>query len=91
MGVLIPAAIIIGIIGGCMGALFININSRMNKWRGMLLKSNWIKPVETYFFAFGTATLFFWVPYWARNIKGGGCRAWPEIKGDHLSPEEIHK
>lgn len=67
--VLIPCAIVIGILGGLMGPLFININTRVNKYRGQLLKTKWIKPIETYFFAFGTATMFFWVAFWTRSCK----------------------
>jgi chloride channel 7 len=62
--ILLPAAFIIGIIGGLMGALFININSRVNVYRGKWITKKWQKPPETFFFCFLTASVFFWVPYW---------------------------
>lgn len=49
-------------IGGATGALFINVNTRMAKVRKLLLKKKWMKPFETFFFAFVTASFFFWVP-----------------------------
>jgi H+/Cl- antiporter ClcA len=35
---MVPAAILIGVISGLMGPLFININTRVNVWRGKVLK-----------------------------------------------------
>lgn len=57
-----PGAIVLGITGGCLGALFINVNTRVNAYRKVLLKSNWIKPIETMLFAILTASIFFIVP-----------------------------
>jgi chloride channel 7 len=65
--VLIPCAIVIGIIGGLMGALFININTRVNDIRAKLLLWKWIKPLESFFFAFLTGSFFYWVPYATRR------------------------
>jgi len=57
------AAIIIGIIGGLMGSFFININTRMNFYRGKILKTKWSKPIETFWFCFIIATTFYFVSY----------------------------
>ena len=57
-----PAAIIIGSIGGLMGALYIWLNLEVNKWRKKLLKSNPLKIIETVLLAFVTATVFYWIP-----------------------------
>lgn len=61
--ILLPSALIIGVIGGLMGPLFININTRVNVFRGKILKSKWIKVLETAFFCMLTASFFFWMPY----------------------------
>ena len=61
---MIPGAIILGIIGGCLGPFFINVNTRVNSWRKKLLKHKWMLPLETAFFCFFTATVFFWAPYY---------------------------
>ena len=60
---LLPSAVILGIVGGMLGALFISVNFKMAVYRKNLLKSKWIKPVETFAWAFVTATFFYWVPY----------------------------
>ena len=59
----LPAAIIIGAIGGCLGAFFINVNTRMAGVRKRLLTTKWIKPIETFCWCFATASFFFWMPY----------------------------
>ena len=58
----LPGSIILGIIGGATGALFINVNTRMAGIRKIILKKKWMKPIETFMFAFVTASFFFWVP-----------------------------
>jgi len=59
----LPNAIILGIEGGLLGALFINVNSRVNILRSKLLKSKWMKPIETAFFGFLSASVFIALPY----------------------------
>jgi len=59
---LLPAAVILGIVGGCLGAFFININTRMGAIRKRLLTTKWIKPIETFCWCFVTASCFYWVP-----------------------------
>jgi H+/Cl- antiporter ClcA len=69
---MIPGAIILGIIGGCLGPLFINVNTRVNAFRKKVLKTQWILPIETAFFCFFTASVFFWAPYF---IMKDDCKA----------------
>ena len=59
----IPAALVIGVVGGLLGALFINVNTRMNALRKRLLTTNWIKPVETAIWSFATGFIFILAPY----------------------------
>lgn len=59
----IVAAILIGVIGGAMGAFFIGVNFKMNAWRKVLLKKNWIKPFETALWSIMTSSFFIIVPY----------------------------
>jgi chloride channel 7 len=64
-----PGAIVLGITGGCLGALFINVNTRVNAYRKVLLTSKWIKPIETLIFAFLSASIFFYVPSKFRDCQ----------------------
>lgn len=68
---IIPAAIVIGIIGGALGALFINVNFRMNALRKSCLKTKWIKPIETALWSFTTGMFFVSVPYLIYIANGG--------------------
>jgi chloride channel 7 len=61
--ILLPGAIIIGVIGGLIGPLFINLNTRVNVYRKKYLKNGVIKVVETTLFGFATAGIFFILPY----------------------------
>jgi H+/Cl- antiporter ClcA len=62
--ILLPGALIIGVIGGLLGPLFINLNTRVNVYRKNLLSKNYIKVIETAFFGFATASIFFIFPKW---------------------------
>lgn len=69
---MIPAAIVIGVIGGLLGPFFINVNTRVNVIRKKLLTKNYIKVIETTFFGFATASVFFMFPYifgYCENFK----------------------
>jgi len=57
------AAVIIGIVGGLMGAFFIGVNFKMNAWRKVLLTKKWIKPFETSLWSIFTSLMFVLVPY----------------------------
>jgi|APSaa5957512535_1039671.scaffolds.fasta_scaffold126650_2 chloride channel 7 len=59
---LLPAAIILGLIGGFLGAGFVYINFKVNGWRKKIITSNRRKVIEAVIFAFVTASVFFWVP-----------------------------
>jgi H+/Cl- antiporter ClcA len=64
-----PAAICLGIIGGLMGAFFINVNTRMAVVRKKLLTAKWMKPIETFLFCFATASCFYWIPFFFNNCS----------------------
>ena len=56
-------AIIIGIVSGLLGAFFININFRINSFRGAFSDKPWKKLLEAAIFAFASASAFYWFPY----------------------------
>ena len=60
---MLPIAISLAIVGGLLGAFFININTRVNSLRSKCLKAKWIKPLETAFFCFATASALYFTPY----------------------------
>mmetsp|Transcript_6817 Transcript_6817/g.8991 ORF Transcript_6817/g.8991 Transcript_6817/m.8991 type:complete len:410 (-) Transcript_6817:1241-2470(-) len=57
----LPAALIIGAISGCLGALFIFVNTKMGLLRKKLITKPWMKILETCFFSLGTASSFLFV------------------------------
>jgi len=59
----LPTAVVLGIAGGMLGSFFVSINFKMAKIRKQCLTTKWIKPIETFMWAFVTASCFFWVPY----------------------------
>ena len=56
----LPGAIILGIVSGLLGSLFININTRVNRLR---TKKRWLKPFDTVALCVVTASCFYWSPY----------------------------
>lgn len=60
---ILPGAIIVGTIGGLLGALFINVNTRVNKLRGIVLKRGYLKVIETMLFCMVTACFTIVIPY----------------------------
>lgn len=60
----IPGAIILGVISGLLGPLFINVNFRVNGYRGIYYKHKYQKLLDAWMFCFVTATVWYWVPYW---------------------------
>jgi hypothetical protein len=66
---ILPVAILLGIIGGMAGALFINVNTRVNALRKNYLKTKWIKPLETFGFCFATATFYYYISYFMETCK----------------------
>jgi len=59
---LVPAAILLGALGGALGAGFICINFRVNGRRKNICKSKRSKVLEAMAFCFVTASVFFWMP-----------------------------
>ena len=59
----LPGAVILGVVSGCLGSFFINVNTRVNALRARIWTKKWQKPVDTFIFCFLTATCFYWVPY----------------------------
>lgn len=51
----IMGALVIGVIGGALGSLFIFVNGFMGRLRKRIIKSNWMKLIETGLF--GVATI----------------------------------
>ena len=58
----IPAAIILGIIGGLLGAFFVFVNSRLFKLRKRFITKGWLKVLEAILFALCTSSAFYWAP-----------------------------
>jgi H+/Cl- antiporter ClcA len=56
-----------GLIGGALGALFINVNTRVNAFRKKILTKPWMKPLETALFCFVTTSVWFWLPYYNQS------------------------
>lgn len=66
----LPAAIILGFIAGCLGALFINITIWNQKWRKPYVNTNMRKIIECMAVAFITSSLFYMVV----TIRKNNCR-----------------
>ena len=58
----IPAAVILGIVCGLLGAGFVAVNMRVNKLRKRFVVKNWAKVLEAVIFAFCTSSAFYWAP-----------------------------
>jgi len=69
-GILILGAIWFGIICGLLGPLFLMINQSCNTIRAKILDAPWKKVLETTFFAFMSASILFWTPFF---FKLGKC------------------
>ena len=60
-----PSAVLLGIITGLMGALFVDVQARLGMLRKKYINSNWKKVTETCMFAFATASVFYLVAAFA--------------------------
>jgi H+/Cl- antiporter ClcA len=58
----------IGVLGGLIGALFIEINMGMARLRKRFIKTKAIKVVEALMFAFAGATMVFFLPMLFRCV-----------------------
>ena len=65
----IPAAIILGIIGGLLGALFVFVNSNLYKFRKKYITKGWLKVLEATLFSFFTSSAFYWAPMFYQTCK----------------------
>jgi len=63
----LPGAVVIGLITGLLGPLFINVNTRVNALRAKIWTMKWHKPIDTFIFAFASASCFYWFPYAFRS------------------------
>lgn len=54
----IHGAIVLGVVGGVLGSLFINVNTRMTMFRKKYVTKNWVKVLETGLFAVMTVTTY---------------------------------
>ena len=66
----LPAAIILGIVCGCLGALFINITVWNSVWRKKIINTNGKKVLECIAVAFITASIFYSVV----TIRKNNCK-----------------
>lgn len=63
----IPGAVILGVVSGLLGPFFINVNTRINALRAQIWVKKYTKMIDTFIFAFFSATCFYWFPYWFRS------------------------
>ena len=54
----IHGAFVLGVVGGVLGSFFINVNTRMTILRKKYVTKNWLKVLETGFFAVATVTVY---------------------------------
>lgn len=54
-------AIIIGIVCGLLGAIFVSVNSHLGVYRKKYINTNFKKIIEVVFFSLVTGSLFFWL------------------------------
>jgi H+/Cl- antiporter ClcA len=58
----LPASIILGAIGGLLGAGFIFVNQKVGDFRKKVLKTKFLKVLESIILITITATVFFFAP-----------------------------
>jgi chloride channel 7 len=74
----LPAAIIIGVITGLLGALFIRVSLSTGMYRKQYVNNSFKKVLECVIFAFMTASTFYGVVVWRQN----NCRPKDEIANE---------
>ena len=70
----IPAAIVLGIVTGLLGALFIYVSISLQMYRKHFITTNFRKIIECLLFAFATSTAFYVVVAFrgnCRQLEGG--------------------
>ena len=66
----LPGALVIGVVAGLMGALFIHVSLVIGPYRKKFVNSNVKKVLECCIFAFLTSSCFYGVVAW----RGNNCR-----------------
>ena len=61
------SSVVLGIVGGLLGACFVIGNIKVNMFRRAYLISKKVRVFEAIFFAFVTSSAFFWLPSSTRN------------------------
>ena len=59
----LPAAFIVGILSGLLGALFVIVNNWMGFFRKYYVKNSWLKVFEAVAFSFMISSTTFWAPF----------------------------
>jgi hypothetical protein len=63
----LPGAIILGVVSGLLGSLFVSINFKINAYRAQIFTTKWQKPIDTFLFCMFSASCFYWAPYLFRS------------------------
>lgn len=63
----VPGAIILGVVSGLLGPLFIAVNTKINAYRAIIWTKKYQKMIDTFIFCFFSASSFYWFPYWFRS------------------------
>eukprot|EP00033_Pygsuia_biforma_P002282 GCRY01002527.1.p1 GENE.GCRY01002527.1~~GCRY01002527.1.p1 ORF type:complete len:776 (+),score=132.87 GCRY01002527.1:113-2440(+) len=73
--------LIVGVVGGLLGALFAQINRRLNRWRIQFLnKRKFLRLLEVVVITFATTTTFFFLPF-VSSCRDG---SWLIVKNEEL-------
>lgn len=75
----IPGIIIISAVCGCLGSLFIHVNTEQNLRRPRYIKQNWQRVIETAVYACATVSCFYWV-----TVAFHDCNSTEGIDEDEL-------
>lgn len=65
----LPAAVILGVVCGLLGAFFIWVNTNLSKKRKMYVTKNWHKILEVLLFSLATSSAFYWFPHLYNECK----------------------
>jgi len=76
----LPAAVILGVICGLLGSIFIWVNTNLNKKRKKYITKNWHKLLEVVLFSLATSSVFYWAPHLYNE-----CKPASEIADENLS------
>ena len=76
----IHGALVLGVLGGLLGSLFINVNTRMGRLRKKLVTTKWKKVLETGLFAALTVSIMFWT-----TVALNKC----EVRNSHYTAEDL--